>query len=67
VQFVDWPDDKKAIDIGSFYADSSKFSAATEWRPRVPLRDGLARAVEFYREHLDKYLDLPAGAPAPLA
>ncbi|MEW5984931.1 MAG: NAD-dependent epimerase/dehydratase family protein [Acidobacteriota bacterium] len=54
---VDWPADKRAIDIGSFYADSTKFSAATGWRPAVRLRDGLARTVAFYREHLRRYID----------
>jgi UDP-glucose 4-epimerase len=67
VRFVEWPEDKKAIDIGSFYADSARFMGLTGWSPRVALRDGLARSVAFYREHLDKYLDSPAGAPAPLA
>jgi UDP-glucose 4-epimerase len=63
VRYVDWPADKKAIDIGSFYADSSKFMAATGWHPTVGLREGLARTVTFYREHLPRYLDEPAGAP----
>ncbi len=67
VTFVEWPADKKTIDIGSFYADSSRFKRQTGWSPRVPLREGLARTVAFYREHLDKYLDAPAGAPASLA
>jgi UDP-glucose 4-epimerase len=63
VRYVDWPAEKKAIDIGSFYADSSRFTAATGWRPRVGLREGLGRTVAFYREHLAKYLE-PA-RPAP--
>lgn len=63
VRYVAWPADKKAIDIGSFHADSSKFMAATGWRPTVGLREGLARTVAFYREHLARYLDEPAGAP----
>ncbi|MCX6537548.1 MAG: NAD-dependent epimerase/dehydratase family protein [Acidobacteria bacterium] len=63
VRYVDWPAEKKAIDIGSFYADSSRFTAATGWRPRVGLREGLGRTVAFYREHLAKYLE-PA-QPAP--
>src|SRR5262249_17594378 len=29
VEFIDWPADKKAIDIGSFYADSTKFKETT--------------------------------------
>ena len=57
VSFVEWPAEKKAIDIGSFYADSSRFEAAVGWRPAVPLREGLERTVAFYREHLPKYLN----------
>jgi UDP-glucose 4-epimerase len=62
VRFVDWPPDKKIIDIGSFYADSSKFARVTGWRPSVSLREGLARSVAFYREHLARYVDDPAAA-----
>jgi UDP-glucose 4-epimerase len=57
VEYVDWPPEKKAIDIGDFYADSSKFMRATGWAPRVPLEDGLRRTVAFYREHLNHYID----------
>lgn len=57
VRFVDWPTEKKAIDIGSFYADSSKFTRAVGWLPRVPLREGLARTIDYYRQHLAHYLD----------
>jgi UDP-glucose 4-epimerase len=57
VRYVEWPEDKKAIDIGSFYADSSRFRAATGWTPRVGLREGLARTVAYYREHLPQYLE----------
>ena len=57
VRYVDWPEEKKRIDIGSFYSDSTKFRDATGWTPRVDLREGLRRTIGFYREHLDKYLD----------
>jgi UDP-glucose 4-epimerase len=55
-RLVEWPPEKKAIDIGSFYADSSKFHRTTGWAPRVSLRDGLARTIAYYREHLEKYV-----------
>src|SRR5215831_7115696 len=58
-RYVEWPADKKAIDIGSFYADSTKFATATGWRPTVTLEDGLRRTVAFYREHLSAYV--PSG------
>jgi UDP-glucose 4-epimerase len=57
VEYVDWPPDKKAIDIGSFYADSSKFMQTTGWTQRVSLADGLRRTVAFYRAHLNHYID----------
>jgi UDP-glucose 4-epimerase len=57
VRFVDWPDDKRRIDIGSFYSNSTKFSTLTGWKAETALRDGLNRTLAFYRAHLDKYLD----------
>ncbi|HEX9365260.1 MAG TPA: NAD-dependent epimerase/dehydratase family protein [Vicinamibacterales bacterium] len=57
VKYVPWPPDKKAIDIGSFYSDSSRFMAATGWTPRVPLRDGFRRTIDFYRAHLAHYVE----------
>ena len=61
VRYIPWPPDKKVIDIGSFYADSSKFRATVGWEPRVQMRDGLTRTISYYREHLEHYLDSPAG------
>jgi UDP-glucose 4-epimerase len=57
VEYVAWPPDKKIIDIGSFYADSSRFASATGWRPTVPLSEGLRRTIDFYREHFSRYVD----------
>ncbi len=54
-RLVDWPHEKKTIDIGSFYADSSRLAAAAGWTPQVPLRDGLERTFAFYREHFAHY------------
>jgi nucleoside-diphosphate-sugar epimerase len=54
----------KRIDIGSFYSDSSKFTATTGWRPRVPLREGFTRTLDYYRAHFDRYVESPdVGAP----
>jgi len=57
VEYVDWPREKKVIDIGSFYADSSRFRAATGWRPAVALADGLRETLAFYRTHWNRYVD----------
>jgi UDP-glucose 4-epimerase len=65
IEFISWPAEKKAIDIGSFYADSSKFIRTTGWQPAVRLGDGLRRTVDFYRQHITRYIDdsNPAGRP----
>jgi UDP-glucose 4-epimerase len=55
MRFVDWPADKKQIDIGSFYTDSSKFERTTGWRPMVGLHDGLAQSLDYYRLHAARY------------
>jgi UDP-glucose 4-epimerase len=56
-RYVEWPAEKKAIDIGDFYADSSKFTRATGWRPTTALRDGLRETLRFYREHHSHYVN----------
>lgn len=45
-----FPDDRRAIDIGDFYADFSRIREELGWEPRVALRDGLARSLAFYAE-----------------
>jgi UDP-glucose 4-epimerase len=57
MQFAEWPAEKKVIDIGSFHSDWSRFAETTGWAPRVSLRDGLTRTIDFYRAHLAHYLD----------
>jgi nucleoside-diphosphate-sugar epimerase len=62
VDYVPWPPEKKAIDIGDFYADSSKFTAATGWTSNVDLENGLRQTIHFYRQHWDRYVDRPVPA-----
>jgi UDP-glucose 4-epimerase len=57
MRFVDWPDEKRRIDIGSFYSDYSRLTEATGWTPRIGLRTGLTTTMAYYREHFDRYVD----------
>jgi nucleoside-diphosphate-sugar epimerase len=59
-RLVEWPPEKKAIDIGDFYADSSRIGQTLGWRPMVPLSEGLARTVAYYRAHMHEYIDTTA-------
>ena len=50
---IPFPADRKAIDIGDFYADYSAIERELGWRPRGRARGGLARTLDYYREHGD--------------
>lgn len=51
-----YPSDRKPIDIGDYYADFTKIKSFLGWSPRISMREGLKKTVEFYREHLASYL-----------
>ena len=39
--------------------DIPRIAQRLGWRPRVPLREGLARTLAFYAEHAARYWDAP--------
>jgi UDP-glucose 4-epimerase len=55
-QVREFPADRKRIDIGDYYADDSLIRAVLGWEPKVPLKEGLSRTLDFYRQHLRNYL-----------
>jgi UDP-glucose 4-epimerase len=54
-ELVPFPADRKTIDIGDYYGDYRLLQGRLGWRPRVALRDGLLRTLDFYREHKALY------------
>lgn len=52
----EFPSDRKRIDIGDYYADDRLARKMLGWRPNVPLPEGLARTIEYYRANLGHYL-----------
>ena len=51
-----FPEERKLIDIGDFAADARKIGRVLGWNPRIPLRDGLRRTLEYYETRRDAYL-----------
>ncbi|MBL8172692.1 MAG: NAD-dependent epimerase/dehydratase family protein [Acidobacteria bacterium] len=51
-----YPADRKRIDIGDFYADYTYIRRTLGWEPKVHLREGVRRAIEFYRANLPHYV-----------
>ncbi len=52
----EYPDDRKPIDIGDYYANFDCIRSALGWQPTTSLGDSLSRTVAFYRENLRHYL-----------
>jgi UDP-glucose 4-epimerase len=55
-RLVPFPEERRRIDIGDFYTDYTKIENTIGWKPTVSLREGTARTIAFYREHVDRYL-----------
>jgi len=52
---VPFPDEQKAIDIGDYCGDYGLIQYKLGWRPRTPLREGLAHTLAYYRAHHAEY------------
>jgi UDP-glucose 4-epimerase len=59
-ELVAFPPDRKAIDIGDYYGDYSLIRGELGWEPRVGLREGLAKTLDYYRQHGAAYWDRDA-------
>ena len=55
LQLSPWPEDRKAIETGDYFADYSKFTQATGWKPRVEMEQGLEKTVAYYKRHKEHY------------
>jgi UDP-glucose 4-epimerase len=52
----EFPQDRKRIDIGDYYADDSAFRQTLGWKPKTSLEQGLTKTLAYYRNHLPHYL-----------
>ena len=52
-----FPTERKAIDIGDYYSDYSLITKELGWAPKLDLKDGLKRTLNYYREHFSHYWD----------
>jgi len=52
-----FPADRKAIDIGDYYSDYSLITKELGWVPKIDLKEGLKRTLNYYRAHFSHYWD----------
>jgi len=55
VRFIEWPEDKRAIEIGDYYSSYEKIKQELGWQPTIDLREGLERTITYYKKHKEYY------------
>ena len=56
VKFVDWPQNRKVIEIGDAVISNEKIKNILKWSPKVDLHTGLERTREYFDKHSEHYL-----------
>lgn len=51
LQHAGWPADYLNVETGDYVSDITKLCRLTGWRPRVFIREGIQRTVEYYAQH----------------
>ena len=54
-ELVPFPAERKAIDIGDYYADYRKIRSKLGWQPKISLKDGLKLTINYYQEFNKHY------------
>ena len=55
-EVLDFPADRRAIDIGDYYADFSKIRAELGWAPLRTLRETIRTTLNYFREAMPHYV-----------
>lgn len=57
-ELMPFPADRKNIDIGDYYSDYQLAKDILNWRPTIPLREGIERTLAFYRRNAEHYWEI---------
>jgi UDP-glucose 4-epimerase len=55
VQIMEYPKQRKPIEIGNFTTDNCKMTQTLGWTPHITLEQSLQRCLTFYRDHRADY------------
>jgi dTDP-glucose 4,6-dehydratase/UDP-glucose 4-epimerase len=54
-ELIPFPPERKAIDIGDYYSDFSLISNELNWEPKISLKEGLTRSMNYYKKNHQHY------------
>ena len=55
IKLISYPEEKKKIEIGDYYASFTKINQTIGWNPKTPLEEGLKKAVDYYKKYKNFY------------
>jgi len=55
-QSIEWPKDRKAIEIGDAVISNERIKDILNWRPKYDFQEGLIKTKEYFMPCLKKYL-----------
>ena len=53
---IDFPEERKKIDIGDYYSDYTKIKKMLGWGPKVHLSEGIKNTLKYFLSHGTHYL-----------
>ncbi len=56
VEYIDWPKDRAAIEIGDAVISNAEFKKATGWAPEDGIREGLEKTKSYFENCLEFYI-----------
>lgn len=56
-ELIPFPLERKAIDIGDYYSDFSLITNELGWEPKIGLREGLMKTMNYYAKNYANYWD----------
>lgn len=54
-ELIPFPKERKAIDIGDYFSDFSLINKELGWSPKIGLREGLKKTIEYYKVNAKHY------------
>ncbi len=55
IKYTKFTSERKALEPGDYYADISKITKLSGWKPVVSLESGIERTIDYYRKHKSAY------------